>query len=241
MTKKDNAPHWFKFDTDIKNKIDRTSNDESVGRAVRAAAEYLIVKRQPEGLITDIEAFELFVVIKGRIDDAYDDYEQRVKNGKKGGRHSKGVRNQYQPTPTEEGREIEDIEEDTEEDTDSSFSERENSLSSSELIDVHMPPTVDEVESYCRQRSNGINAKRFVGYYASRQWMCGNTPIKDWRPLILVWETTEKNTPKNDENGTGTFETDDFFEAALAKGYKDNTEANEDASHDDSNGKTIPN
>ena len=83
-----------------------------------------------------------------------------------------------------------------------------------------MPPTVDEVEAYCRQRQNGINAQRFVGYYASRQWMCGNTPIKDWRPLILAWEVTEKNAPKNDDNGSGSFDTDDFFEAALKRSYK---------------------
>lgn len=97
-------------------------------------------------------------------------------------------------------------------------------------VSQFVPPTVEEVAEYCRQRKNNINAQRFVGHYASLQWMRGNTPIKDWRPLILVWEATETKTSSKTDNDTSTFDTDDFFEAACHRTYKNSPTLNKDIS-----------
>ena len=32
------------------------------------------------------------------------------------------------------------------------------------------PPTVEEVEEYCRERDNGIDAEHFIDYYEARGW-----------------------------------------------------------------------
>ena len=50
------------------------------------------------------------------------------------------------------------------------------------------PPTVEEVEAYIRERKSNVNARRFVDFYASKGWMVGKNPMKDWRAAIRTWE-----------------------------------------------------
>jgi hypothetical protein len=50
------------------------------------------------------------------------------------------------------------------------------------------PPTVEEVEAYCRERGNNVDAQRFVDYYASKGWVVGKAPMKDWRACVRTWE-----------------------------------------------------
>lgn len=60
------------------------------------------------------------------------------------------------------------------------------------------PPTTEEVEAYCRERGNDIDASRFVDYYAVSGWKRGGKSIEDWRALIRLWEQNgraNKNPP----------------------------------------------
>lgn len=57
------------------------------------------------------------------------------------------------------------------------------------------PPTVDEVAAYCRERGNGVDAQRFVDFYASKGWKVGTSPMKDWRASIRNWEGRDNRTP----------------------------------------------
>lgn len=50
------------------------------------------------------------------------------------------------------------------------------------------PPTVDEVDEYCRQRGNGVDAQKFVDFYASKGWMVGKNGMKDWKAAVRTWE-----------------------------------------------------
>lgn len=50
------------------------------------------------------------------------------------------------------------------------------------------PPTVDEVNAYCRERANRVNAQRFVDFYAAKGWRVGNQPMKDWKAAVRTWE-----------------------------------------------------
>ena len=56
------------------------------------------------------------------------------------------------------------------------------------------PPTVDEVEAYCQKRQNGVDASRFVDFYASKGWKIGSSPMKDWRAAVRTWERRESKT-----------------------------------------------
>lgn len=71
------------------------------------------------------------------------------------------------------------------------------------------PPTLEEVQLYCEERSNGIDHQRFIDFYSSKGWKVGNTKMKDWKAAIRTWENrnkkSEPTTPNNavnlDQNG----------------------------------------
>ena len=52
-------------------------------------------------------------------------------------------------------------------------------------------PTREEIESYCRERNNGIDAGYFYNFYRAKGWRMGQNPIQDWRALVRVWETRD--------------------------------------------------
>lgn len=55
------------------------------------------------------------------------------------------------------------------------------------------PPTLDEVEGYCRERNNAVDAQRFFDYYTANGWTQGKGKrIKDWRAAVRLWEKQER-------------------------------------------------
>lgn len=56
-----------------------------------------------------------------------------------------------------------------------------------------VPPTVEEVAEYCRERGNDVDPKRFVDHYTTTGWMRGNNHVKDWRACVRTWEQREDN------------------------------------------------
>ena len=54
-----------------------------------------------------------------------------------------------------------------------------------------VPPTVEEVAAYCKDRNNGIDPVAFVSHYAANGWMRGKTKMKDWKQAIITWEKRE--------------------------------------------------
>lgn len=58
-------------------------------------------------------------------------------------------------------------------------------------------PTVEEVEAYCLERNNRVNAERFVDYYTSNGWKVGKNPMKDWKAAVRSWERREDEKKSN--------------------------------------------
>ena len=56
-------------------------------------------------------------------------------------------------------------------------------------------PCLEEVQEYCRERNNSVDAERFMAYYESNGWMVGRNHMKDWRACIRTWERREKQAP----------------------------------------------
>ena len=57
------------------------------------------------------------------------------------------------------------------------------------------PPTLDDVQSYCKERNNRVDAERFIDYYASNGWKVGKNQMKDWRAAVRNWERDDKPAP----------------------------------------------
>ena len=57
-----------------------------------------------------------------------------------------------------------------------------------------VPPKLEEVEEYCRERHNGIDAAHFVDFYTANGWSQGRgKPIRDWKAAVRTWEGREKH------------------------------------------------
>ena len=79
------------------------------------------------------------------------------------------------------------------------------------------PPSVQEIEDYCREKGFLLDAERFVDYYASIGWRVGKNPMKDWRAAVRTW--VKKDTPKPEPENCGYVlaPAEDPFEAAMRK------------------------
>lgn len=59
-------------------------------------------------------------------------------------------------------------------------------------------PTLEEVEAYCKERNNNVNAEHFINFYESKGWKVGNQPMKDWKACVRTWEQKEKKGWNNE-------------------------------------------
>lgn len=55
-------------------------------------------------------------------------------------------------------------------------------------------PTIEELQQYCLERHNGINAEAFYDFYESKNWYVGKNKMVDWKACVRTWES--RNKPK---------------------------------------------
>lgn len=57
-----------------------------------------------------------------------------------------------------------------------------------------VPPTIEEVSAYCKERGNTIDPKLFVDSNTAKGWVIGKsrTPAKDWKAMVRTWEGNQK-------------------------------------------------
>lgn len=77
-----------------------------------------------------------------------------------------------------------------------------------------IPPTVEQVKTYCLQRRNNVDAEAFVDHYTSKGWVVGKVKMKNWEAAVRTWERNNKEqqaTPTqkygrmNEEQAFNTF------------------------------------
>lgn len=61
-----------------------------------------------------------------------------------------------------------------------------------------VPPTLEEVKSYCQERGNGVDADKWYDHYLAVGWKVGKNPMKDWKAAVRKWE--EKKSVEYTEN-----------------------------------------
>lgn len=82
-------------------------------------------------------------------------------------------------------------------------------------------PSVDQIREYCQERCNSVDPEKFFDFYESKGWVIGKEPMKDWKACVRTWEKSENESKKSEVPRVGelgnSFDTDEFFEAALRK------------------------
>ena len=61
-------------------------------------------------------------------------------------------------------------------------------------------PTIENIQDYCLERKNGINANAFYDFYESKDWMVGKNKMKDWKACIRTWEQRDKKEKQSSTN-----------------------------------------
>ena len=55
------------------------------------------------------------------------------------------------------------------------------------------PPTLEEVQAYCKERKNNVDAKKFYDYYTTADWYDGKgEKVKSWKQKVITWEGNAK-------------------------------------------------
>ena len=72
---------------------------------------------------------------------------------------------------------------------------------------IHVPPSFEDVSTFCRENDLSTNIDAFINFNASRGWMRGNKKVTDWRPLLAQWiaKDSEYNHPQNNDDGLDDF------------------------------------
>ena len=52
-------------------------------------------------------------------------------------------------------------------------------------------PSISDIEQYCMERNNNIDANQFYDYYESNGWKVGKNSMKDWKAAVRTWERSE--------------------------------------------------
>jgi len=58
-----------------------------------------------------------------------------------------------------------------------------------------VPPTLENVSGYCREKGLKVDAQHFIDYYESVGWKVGKTqkPMKDWKAALRNWARQDRN------------------------------------------------
>lgn len=67
-----------------------------------------------------------------------------------------------------------------------------------------VPPSLEEVEAYCKSRNNKVDAGQFIDFYESKGWMVGKNKMKDWKASVRTWEKRDSQ-PKTENKPTNKF------------------------------------
>jgi predicted phage replisome organizer len=94
--------------------------------------------------------------------------------------------------------------------------EKEIEKSKSEKAKRFTPPTLEEVQAYCIERNNNVDAQHFIDYYTSNGWLVGKNKMKNWQAAIRTWERNgySSSKPKTSKPNTTAQELDDFYNMA---------------------------
>lgn len=63
------------------------------------------------------------------------------------------------------------------------------------------PPTLEEIEKYCKERKNNVDAKKFFDYFSASDWVDSKgNPVRNWKQKVITWEGYAKQG-RNETNG----------------------------------------
>lgn len=207
-------------------------NDEERGQLIMAIIDYVSFETLPSD--NHSRAFVgAFEIMREQIDKDADRWQQtiqsRSENGKKGGlaKASNAKQNlanaskcyQTLATPSNAKQNLANLAVNDNDNVNDNEVISNDITKGAKTRKRFIKPTVEEVREYCQERGNTVDPDTFVNFYESKGWVVGKSPMKDWKAAVRNWERSRtETTPQEKAVGDlgNSFDTDDFWQAALA-------------------------
>lgn len=84
-------------------------------------------------------------------------------------------------------------------------------------------PTVEEIRAYIEEQELTVDPVKFWRYYDAAEWLDKTGHPINWRQKLMMWKEPGHGAGEEKKDGTfggGSFDTDSFFAAALARTYE---------------------
>ena len=177
-------------------------SSDNQGDCLMAVANYAINGVEPEVLTPEVRMF--FTLVKPKIDKN----NQKCENGKNGGRRKNQTETEIKPNNNQTETETEAS------DNQNSQKEKEKTPpypQENKNKNIYTPiipegiippkeknfkkPTIEEIDTYCRESKHYVDVGRFYDFYESKGWKVGKSPMKDWRAAVRNWARSETPAP----------------------------------------------
>ena len=86
--------------------------------------------------------------------------------------------------------------------TTSSNTSNSNKRGGKKTQTVFVPPTLEEVVAYCKERGKGVNPNKWFNHYVTVGWMVGRNKMKDWRAAVRKWEDSDYDRKQTTQQST---------------------------------------
>lgn len=178
--------------------ITQKFTDEQFGALMRAAFAYRLNGEAYSG--EDVAVDVAFRMISNQIDRYQERCETLANNAKGSKDEQKAAKNQQEEAkPQQSDPPIQSI----------SISNPCPIQSSNSGIEADKPPTrrrfkpptLEEVREYVTSRNSPVDPQGFIDFYASKGWMVGKTPMKDWKAACRNAESWDRWAKKGACNG----------------------------------------
>lgn len=65
-----------------------------------------------------------------------------------------------------------------------------------------VPPTLEEIASYCEERHSPVNPRAFFDYYSASNWIDSRgSPVMNWKQRVIAWESDAENGNRKPKKG----------------------------------------
>lgn len=96
-----------------------------------------------------------------------------------------------------------------------------NRIKNSNIKKEFVPPTYGDVLAYAKSRGREDLARKFYDYFTAAEWVDSNgKPVIRWKAKFITWE----NNSEKPQEKASSFDTDEFFQAALRRTYGDSAQ-----------------
>ena len=200
----DEVRNQFTFYRSFFEAVSKIKSKAARAEAYDAICKYALFNDAPDvDKMSDASAIA-FMLIKPNLDAS----RRKAKSGKSGGSikqtASKPEANRKQSGSKQQANDKQ------EQQTSEKEEEKENECyppnplaGGSEKKKRFTPPTVEQVAEYCQEKGYHIDPEAFVVFYASKGWMVGKSPMKDWKSAVVTWTKSERQRIGNANTRSG--------------------------------------